>query len=190
MWNRIAFVVVPAMIVFVDCTGQSQNDSPDAAKRGAQVLPLGRLPNCRRVEISTMAWPEIGSSDGTLTLRLPAEGSRRLPSGTNGMWIIREGTFSYRYAPVEERRNDSIATDPTSAAHGWCLDQLDGAATLVQYVYAPYAATGPGYYLQAYRPVDARRELRLIGYARDTSRAAILLAIARSVRLHASPSRP
>jgi hypothetical protein len=105
------------------------------------------------------------------------------------MWVGQEGTFSYRFAPVEGRRNDSIGTDPTSATHGWCLDQIDSVTTLVQYLYAAHAATGPGYYLQVIYPVDADRELLLIGYARDTSRAPILVAIARSVRLHANTSR-
>src|SRR5207253_3243900 len=127
----------PIAVVFVGCAGQSHNDSADAAKRGTQVLASGRLPTCRRVEISTIAWPEVWpevrSRDSTLRLRLPDPHSRRLPSGSEDIWVIREGTFSYRYAPVEERRYDSIQRDPTSVSLGWCLDQLDGVTSLVQY---------------------------------------------------------
>ena len=190
--SRVAFVIVLTVILFVACAGPSHNDSADATKRGTQILQSGRLPNCRQAEISTKAWPEVTSSDGTLKLRLPDSHSRRLPSGSPDnwdIWVFREGTFSYRYAPVEERLNDSIQTDPNSMSHGWCLDELDGVRSLVQYVYAAHAATGAGYYLQAYRPVDAHQELILLGHARDTLHAPVLLAIARSVRLHAGPSR-
>lgn len=181
--KRHSFAAVLTAIALVGCVRKPSSDS-GAAGKGVKSLSSWHLPPCQLVEVSTSGWQAASSGDGTITLKIPSD-SRPL-IGTDGTWVLQEGSFSFRYAPLtplEEHRDDSIATDPTSAAHGWCQDQLDGVTTLLQYVYSPHAATGPGYYLQAHRPVDERRELMLLGYARDTSHAPILLAIARSLKI-------
>lgn len=174
-------VVVVIALTYTACADQSRSDSAAALKASSSWL----LPRCEVMPVSTQGWLEVSSDDKTLTIRLPA-GHRRIPSGVDGTWVIPGGTFSLSYASIDQRSLDSIATDSGSADRGWCLDELDGATALVQYGYAPHAPTGPGYYLQAYRPMTPRRWLSLTGFARDTSRATALFAIARSVRLRST----
>ncbi len=180
---RRGYAVGLAMVLL--CTHCADGGRGGSAAR-AYKRATWSLPTCKQVNVPTSSWTEVTSDDGFITLRLPSSYSR-MQGTVPGMWAIPGGTFAYQYG-TDPLLRDSIAGDSISPVRGWCLGPLDGAMALVQYGYAGNATTGPGYYLQAFRPLDSLRDLILIGFARDTLRAPALLAIMRSIRIRAKDS--
>ena len=162
------------------CLEKRKRDTPaeqaHAGAAGAEAV----LPQCARGASAVGDLQQVGMKDGRSALRLPV-GYSSMPTTTGEMWAIPGGTIAYRRTREDRVWYDSIRTDLSAATHGWCQDTVAGVPSVVQYVYLANAATGPGYYLQVVAPVGGNEEIRLVGRMRDTVRASVLLAIARSL---------
>lgn len=162
------------------CNGQSRESRDDTAAV-ARSISTPALPSCPRPAVDVASWDTVDTRDGRLTLRLPPQRSV-LPSGAAEGWTLPDGEIGYQVVGRDQYWFDSVSADRGASGQGWCLEQIDGRPVLIQYTYAS-PATGPGYYMQAVWRLGPRQELRLSGRMRDTTRAGVLLEIARSVRV-------
>lgn len=181
-----------ALVLVSLITASCKRPSPDASADPAAIArdrKLHRLPGCPRMAPETSGWSTVRTGDGLLMFQLPPGYSDFLAGTVTRMWDIPGGTFAYSTdSGARHGWSDEILTDSTAASRGWCLGAIAGREALMQYGYAPLAHSGSGYYLQAVRPLEAGRELHLIGYVRDTTRARSLLEIAWSVRVLNEPA--
>jgi len=176
-WQLVALCSLPTAA----CTGDTSH--PSRQVRAA--VPPTRLPDCPHPVASNTAWSQVSTPDGRFTLRLPV--GYALMGGTDNMWRIQGGSVSYSSAPRAQAWIDSLLTDTTAAHRGWCHEQIAGMPSLVKYAYSDHAFAGAGYYLQVVGQIDDASDVRLIGMMRDTTRAAVLLEIARSLKPSATP---
>lgn len=141
------------------------------------------LSPCPQAIVNQTGWLEVKSHDGRLAFRVPGNYSES-HTGSADVWFFQDGSVGYQLVPKAQSWQDSLSKDSTAPARGWCRENVDGRTALIQFTYAT-PATGPGYYLLGLLPFDSGRDLRLIGFMRDTLRAQVLLAIAQSVRINA-----
>jgi len=143
---------------------------------------ISSLSHCPQASMSQTGWLQAKSRDGRLTLRVPGDYSES-HSGSAEVWFFQDGSVGYQVVPTAQRWEDSLSKDSTAPARRWCGENIDGRRAMIRFTYAT-PATGPGYYMLALVQFDSGRDLRLIGFMRDTLRAQVLLQIARSVRIN------
>ena len=180
MERRIRWKLVVLCALLLSACEKRKRDMPVEQTHAGAARAEAVLPRCAPGASSVGGLQQVGTKDGRSVLRLPV-GYSSMPTTTGEMWTIPGGTIAYRRTRVDRVWYDSIRTAPSAATHGWCQDTVAGVPSVVQYVYVANAATGPGYYLQLVAPIGTNEEIRLVGRMRDTARAAVLLAIARSL---------
>lgn len=173
-----------ACVGFAVCTlACNAHEAEHAGRKGTPELAArSSLASCPHSDITQSGWLEAKSRDGRLTFRVPQRYSES-HAGSSEVWLFQDGSVGYQLVPRDKLWEDSLLTDSTASAQGWCHARVDGRMALIQFTYAT-PATGPGYYLSELLPLDSARGLRLSGFIRDTLRARELLEIARSVRVN------
>jgi len=168
-------------LVVAGLSCKAHENTEEGGRATADLASNRSLSPCPPASTSQTSWLDARSRDGRLTLRLPRDYSES-QSGSGDVWFFHDGSVGYRLVPRAQRREDSLSKDSTAPGKGWCRENVDGKMALIKFTYAT-PATGPGYYLSELLPLDSGRDLRLIGFMRDTLRAQVLLEIARSVRI-------
>jgi hypothetical protein len=171
-----------ALTLSVCATGCGHEREQARTTKSKQLSSPRLLSACPDRHVDQAGWKETTSRDGRITLRVPPGYSESRPSSTE-VWFLNGGSVGYRLASRDQRWQDSLLADSTAPTRGWCQEQIDGRSALIQFTYAA-RATGAGYYISQRMPLEADSELLISGLMRDTLRAGVLLAIARSVRIN------
>lgn len=162
------------------CSAEPRSSPRDTSPSGRQAQ-ASVLPGCPRSSVNTSGWQKVGTSDGKLVFNLPV-GHSRSAHGPPEAWVWPGGEVGYHLSASDQHRIDSVSADPASPSSGWCTEQIAGKTVVIQYVYASPAA-GPGFYMTAYWRVGPDLGIWLAGRVHDTTKAATLLEIARSVNV-------
>lgn len=150
---------------------------PDQQRAGSGRETAQQVALCPEYGGSTHDWRSTQTADGSLILLVPPL-YQAVVTDSGQMWASQFASISYRHGPG--RIADTTATSRDGV---FCTESLGDGAEM-RYYYAR-AATGEGYYLQAFFRLADGGTLRLIGFSQDSADGTRLLAIARTARRRA-----